>query len=101
VEYRTKLPKKDVERIVIYASSPTQAVVAEVDVLGIDGNSPENLWEKTSSVGGITKEDFDHYFAHHQTAYAYRLGKVFVYPKPKSLHSLGVKSVPQSFVYLP
>ena len=48
----------------------------------------------------IKKEYFDLYFKNRDIAYAYKLGKVEVYSKPKELEDFGLSCAPQSFVYV-
>ena len=40
------------------------------------------------------------YFKNKDIAFAYKLGKVIVYDKPKTLKDLGINYYPQSHVYL-
>ena len=53
-EYRKiKAKRKNIDKMVIYSTSPIMRVVAEVDVEGIIEDSPEKLWEKTKEYSGI------------------------------------------------
>ena len=99
-EYRTKAAKSDVNKILIYETVPVKKVVAEVDILEVIMLPPEELWNQTKLFSGITKEFFDEYFKESEIAYAYKLGKVKVFDKPKELIEFGIKSAPQSFVYI-
>lgn len=62
--------------------------------------SPTELWKETSTLSGVSKEFFNEYFKNRKVAFAYKLGKVKVYKKPKLLTDYGLKAVPQSFVYI-
>lgn len=99
-EYRTKSAKSDVSKILIYVTLPVKKVVAEVEILDVLMLPPKDLWSKTKELSGITKEFFDLYFKGREVGYAYKLGKVKVYEQPKDLIEFGVKSAPQSFVYI-
>lgn len=99
-EYRKHAAKCKVEKIVIYSCAPEKSVVGEVIVKGILAKSKSSLWETTKEHGGISRAKYREYFADSKTAYAYELGDVTVYDKPKSLLDYGIKSAPQSFVYL-
>ena len=99
-EYRTKAAQSDVNKILIYETVPVKKVVAEVDILEVIMLPPEELWNQTKLFSGITKEFFDEYFKEREVAYAYKLGKVKVFDKPKELIEFGIKSAPQSFVYI-
>lgn len=98
-EYRTKVAKKDIDRLIIYATSPIKKVIGEAEILGVLALSPNDLWEETKEFSGITKGFFDNYFKNRKIAYAYKLGKVKVYDEPKDLSEFGLKSAPQSFAY--
>jgi len=99
-EFRTRIPTKPVSKIFIYCTYPVMAVVGEVEVKSIISLDPETLWKTTHAYAGISKEGFLKYFSGHKIAYAYELGRVIVYKKNKPLSENGVKSTPQSFVYI-
>lgn len=99
-EYRTKVAKQQVDTLIIYATKPMMKVVAEVEILGVIATSPEELWNQTKNQSGITKSFFDEYFKDKRVAYAYKLGTVKVYEKPKSLLDFGLRMAPQSFAYV-
>lgn len=99
-EYRKTKCKEDIDSIVIYSTSPVMQIVAEVEVTGIIQDSPQTVWKKTSSASGIDKDFFDSYYSGRTTAVAYVLGKVKRFKKPRQLSDFGVKSAPQSYVYI-
>jgi len=99
-EYRTRVAKKDIEKIIVYCTSPTMKVLAEVEIIDIIQGDPEEVWNMTKGFSGITKDFFDDYFKNRKKAYAYKLGKVLEYKEPKELSDFGVKFAPQSFVYV-
>lgn len=99
-EYRTKAAKRDIDALIIYETNPIKRVVAEAKVLEVLELPPEELWDKTKEYSGISKAFFDGYFEGRDKAYAYRLGEVKVYDEPLELSFYGVKSAPQSFIYL-
>jgi predicted transcriptional regulator len=100
VEYRKVTCRCDVDKILIYSTSPVMKVVGEAAVLEIIEDSPDNVWRLTSQDAGITRSFFDKYYEDKSKAVAFKLGKVTKYNKPLSLSDLGVNSAPQSFVYL-
>ena len=75
-------------------------VVAMVEVLGVEQDSPKNLWQKTHANAGISRPKFMNYFANRSVAYAYRLGALQKFDKPKTLAEYGITAAPQSFVYV-
>lgn len=99
-EFRKVRSRRDVRSILIYSTAPVGHVVGEVEVLGTVDGSPEEVWERTQTYSGISKQFFDDYYSGRQRAIAYALGEVSVYQRPKSLMELGIGSAPQSFVYV-
>lgn len=99
-EYRTKVAKKDINKIIVYSTFPTKKVVAEVEIIEVLIMTPDELWNLTKEQGCISKEFFDEYFYGREVACAYKLGKVKKFEKPLELSDFGVKAAPQSFVYL-
>ena len=99
-EYRTKAAKRDVGKIIIYETNPVKKIVAEVEIMDVLMMEPNKLWDETSEQSGISKKYFDSYFKNRKIAYAYQLGKIKVYDKPKELNEFGLRFAPQSFVYV-
>jgi predicted transcriptional regulator len=99
-EFRTRVAKKSVKKIIIYCTFPTMKVLAEAEIKSIIALNPKELWDKTNQYAGISKDRFFKYFSGHKTAYAYELGKVVSYKTGKPLSDFGCKSAPQSFVYV-
>ena len=99
-EYRKIAAKQDVSTIIIYETVPTKRVVAEAEILDVLEMSPEELWKQTKDGAGITKNFFDEYFDNREIAYAYKLGQIKVYDQMKELKEYGLKTAPQSFVYI-
>lgn len=100
-EYRKiKAKRKNIDKIIIYSTSPVMKVVAEVDVEDILEDSVENIWEQTKMYSGITKEFYIKYYKNKRNAIAYKLGNIKIYDKPKKLSDIGINYIPQSFVYL-
>jgi len=99
-EFRTKVAKKDIDKIIIYSTHPTKKIIAEAKVKRIVYSNPDELWQETKDFAGINKEYFDKYFKNRSVAYAYELGDIFVYDSPKELNDLGFTYAPQSFVYI-
>ncbi|MBO4710515.1 ASCH domain-containing protein [bacterium] len=99
-EFRRQIAKRKVDRILIYSTSPEMKVVAEVEVVGVLKDSPKNLWQKTQKSAGISFSKFMDYFEKCQVAYAYSLGELQAFDKPKLLSDYGISTAPQSFVYI-
>lgn len=99
-EYRKRLCKMEINKIYIYATAPIKMIVGEVEVVNKMSMDKEKLWLETQKYAGITKEFYDQYFEYQDCACAYRIGKVKQYRFPVPLNSVGIKSVPQSFIYV-
>lgn len=99
-EYRKRVPKRPVEKVVVYSSGQEQQVVGEFEVLETIKMKPTSLWNTTKNVAGITKAKFQEYFHDCETAYAFRIGNTVLYETPKKLNEYGVYNAPQSFSYL-
>lgn len=99
-EFRKHLPQEKVDKIVIYSTDPVQRIVGEVEVLGTIMMKPTPLWEFTKTHAGISRAKYRLYFKDCSVAYAFQLGKTQIYKAPKKLEEIGLKSAPQSFVYL-
>lgn len=99
-EYRKQLAKSDVDTILFYCTVPICKVVASAKVEKCLAGSPTAIWEKTKNYSGITRNKYRSYFEGCNTAYAYQLGELSVFDEPKELSEFGIKTVPQSFVYV-
>ena len=100
-EYRKiKAKRNNIDKMIIYSTSPVMKVVAEVDIVDILEETPEKVWKMTKKYSGITKDFYLKYYKNRDVAIAYKLGNVKKYETPLSLEDIGINYVPQSFVYL-
>lgn len=99
-EFRRVLPANPVRRLVLYASSPVMAVVGEVEGWGAVRGSKDEVWAECGEAAGITREEFDAYFAGRPGASAIRLGPATRYAEHRPLADYGLRRPPQSFAYL-
>lgn len=99
-EFRKILCKEKVDGIVIYSTYPVMKVVGEADVLNVLVDSPDVVWSETAPYSGISKHFFDAYYCNRDKAVAFHLGNVRKFKKPKKLSDYGLKTAPQSFVYI-
>ena len=99
-EYRKVKIKKDINKIIIYETSPVKLVVGEVEVLGLIEGSLDEVYNITKDYSGINEDEYYKYFNGCKKAYAYKLGKVIKYKKQLKLSDLNIKSAPQSFFYI-
>lgn len=100
-ELRKRLPKNDVKKIVIYATSPESKVVAVANVRTIHTGEPKKLWKKVASRAGIELKAYKEYFDGCDYAHAIELECVSRFSRPFDISQLGSGiTVPQSFCYL-
>ena len=99
-EFRKVRCKSEVDKIIIYATSPVMKVVAEVEVAGVIEDDVQSVWQLTSEFAGISYDFYEKYYEGKKKAVAYKLGNVKKYSKPKSLSDYGLTFAPQSFVYV-
>ena len=99
-EFRSTVCKQQINKIIIYETSPVSKIVGEVSVSKILKDTPENIWLKTKEYAGIDYDSFMNYFRERKFAFAYVLEKPIKYEIPKLLSEYNIKAVPQSFIYL-
>ena len=100
-EYRKSVFKESVTTIVVYASSPVQRIIGELEIDKILMDTPQRIWNLTSSHSGISKAFFSEYFGGREQAYAIKIAKCNRYPEPINPYEGNKKFFPpQSFRYL-
>jgi len=100
-EFRRSIFKNpDITHIVVYASSPTQKVIGEFEIIDIVHENISILWDITRKYSGISKENFFNYFSDKKKGYAIQIGNITEYDQPLSLRDEFGLSPPQSFIYL-
>ena len=99
-EYRKKLCKENINKIIVYSSSPVKKVIGELIIKQVLYDKKKNIWDKTNIYGGISKEKYDKYYDKCDYAVAYEIEKVVLYDNPKNLNDYNIKTAPQSYVYL-
>lgn len=100
-EFRKVIFKKlDVTTVVVYASSPVQKVIGEFEIDTILTSNPEDIWQRTKKLSGITEKYFYEYFGEREIAHAIKIKEVKKYSKPLSLKDDFNVSPPQSYMYL-
>jgi predicted transcriptional regulator len=105
VELRRTLPRLAVgDGVLVYESSPTRAIVVTAVVAGVVSGSPGELWDDIGRDTGLSRAEYDHYFAGAKQAVAIHLEQVSPIAKPISLATLRKRwswlQPPQSFRYV-
>jgi predicted transcriptional regulator len=101
-EFRRALfRRKNVDTVVLYASSPTCKVVGEFTIDEVLSLALDALWGATQAGGAIDRQYFDQYFQGRATGHALRVKRVRRYRSPLCLRAhFGIEHPPQSFCYL-
>jgi predicted transcriptional regulator len=90
--------------VLLYASSPTKTLVGRAEVEGIEADSRNEIWRRHGPQTGITRTEFDEYFAGSEQAVAIRLRQIHRLQRPRPLadlrHRLSGFRPPQSYRYL-
>jgi predicted transcriptional regulator len=100
-EFRKSIFKRlDVDKVIVYASSPVQRVIGEFEIEDILCEKVDLLWQITQQFAGISKDFYDEYFVNKEVAFAIQVGKIHKFQKPKRLSDYDIYYAPQSFAYL-
>lgn len=99
-EYRKTLPKKNIDKIIIYSTYPIKKIVGEVEVKNVLIDNIDVIWSKTKNYSGTNKEFFLSYYKNKNKAIAYELGEIKLYNPPLLLSDFNINFSPQSFIYL-
>jgi len=100
-EFRRAIFKnKDIEKVLVYASSPVQKVIGEFEIDDILDYDIETLWSETSQASGISKQYFDQYFKGKEQGYAIKIKNIRKYQKPLCIKEDFNIIPPQSFAYV-
>jgi len=102
LEFRRRWAAEPVDKLVIYSSSPTQRIVAAVDVVGVTEASPTALWELAREKGGgVTRQLIYEYFSGKKTGFAIELADVHEFESPVDPKKVFKNFLaPQSFRYI-
>lgn len=100
-EYRKRIFKKDVESVIIYSTMPVGKIVGEFSIGEVINDTPEQLWNQTSSYSGISKEYFLEYFSKHKEGFAIQIKDLIKYDNPITPTDIFKHFIPpQSYMYI-
>ena len=100
-EYRRAIFKRrEVRKVVVYASDPIKRIIGEFEIGEILYDNPENLWTATKDNAGICEKRFLKYFTDKPKGYAIQIKSAKKYKAPLRLESFMLSSPPRSFFYL-
>jgi predicted transcriptional regulator len=101
VEFRKRVFKKEVRRILIYACHPVMSLVGYFDVDDITETTPKQAWKEFGDQGCIKKDAYSDYYSDADKAVAIRIRKAVKFDKPVKLSVIDKNiSPPQSFRYI-
>jgi len=102
LEFRRSWAAEPVDTLVIYSSSPTQKIVAAVNVVGVTEGSPTALWELAKEKGGgVTRQLIYDYFSGKKTGFAIELADILELEHPVDPKKVFKNFLaPQSFRYI-
>lgn len=105
-EFRRVMPVRMPRRVVLYSSHGVGKIVGEFEVARVIGDTLDEVWKQASAYAGITRRQFDEYFAGLEVANAFEVFAPKRYANPVDprvfAESRGLRFVPpQSFAYLP
>jgi predicted transcriptional regulator len=97
---RTLFKKKEVKKILVYASAPISKVIGEFEIEDIVHENISTLWDKTSEYSGISLDYYSKYFQGKESGYAIKVKNPTKYEKELCIvKNFGIRP-PQSFAYL-
>ncbi|MCC7571697.1 hypothetical protein KO465_10350 [Candidatus Micrarchaeota archaeon] len=97
---RTIFKDKNVNIVVVYASSPIQRVIGEFEIDTILNDNLQELWNRTKYYSGISEDYFFEYFNNREHGYAIKIKKTRMYKQKLSLKDDFNMTPPQSFRYM-
>jgi len=105
VELRRVRPRvRKGDLVFVYVSSPVKALLGAFEVECVEEAFPHDLWNKVKCSAGISREQFDGYYAGSSLGFGIILKNYWSLSKPIDL--IGLKSIwsgfhpPQSYRYL-
>jgi predicted transcriptional regulator len=104
VELRRVKPRVQTgDLVVVYASGAVKGIVGAFEVAGVTAATPSSIWKKYNGDSGLSKNEFDSYFASATVGYAIRIGRFWKLLDPVPLKTLRTRSAgfrpPQSYHY--
>ena len=99
-EFRKSIFKKEVNNVIIYATSPKKKIVGYFELEDIIKDTPSNLWNNFSDKAGISKKDFFDYFKGKDEGFALKIGKLAILDDFIDVDCFEDFKAPQSFKYV-
>ena len=100
VELRRVPMRRPVSHIIMYESGGTARIVGIFEVKRIVEERPSAIWRVYNGTTGLTKKEFDVYYAGKRLGIAIEVGEVMRLDEPLSLSELSLDRPPQNFQYV-
>lgn len=101
VEYRKAAPQRHIRYIYIYETKPTMKIIGFFPYSGFYQGTPQDIWDKTKNMAGISKEYFDMYYKDTPKAIALKIFNLTILPEPiMPKEFIKDFTPPQSFKYI-
>ncbi len=98
---KTVFAKKNVEKVVIYSSSPKKKIVGFFKIDKILEEKPQEIWKLCKDSAGISEKDFFKYFEGKDLAYAIKIKYVKKFEEEIDPREISPEfRPPQSYCYL-
>lgn len=100
-EFRRSIFKnKEVNKIIVYASSPVSKIIGEFEIEKILHEDLKSLWNLTKDFSGISEKYYYDYFIGKENGYALEIKKVKLYEEVLCIKDTFGINPPQSFAYV-
>jgi len=100
-EFRKKSFRRDVDKVLVYATKPIGKIVCKFCIGKIVKDEPERLWENYRNFSGLTEEEFFAYFSGVQKGVAIEIKNVERFTEPIDPKKIYPQfTPPQSWIYL-
>jgi predicted transcriptional regulator len=100
-EFRKQRPKRVIDRVFIYESSPSKSIVGCFSVRRIHSGSPEEIWRKCKERSGMGRNNYLTYCNGTKIIHALEIKKTLRFDSPiNPFKILSDFKPPQSYLYL-
>ena len=101
VEFRKKVFADTVKIAFVYSSFPQKKIIGYFKIVHIEKGTPQEIWDKYSAVGCISKQKFDTYYTGHKFAYGIEISAFGSYDMPLNPYEFNPSfRAPQSYCYV-
>ena len=102
IEFRKLEFKRDVSKVIIYASSPHKKIIGFFSIKAIHKKSPRKIWKQFGTLGNISKAEYNEYYDGKDVAVGIEVDKITRFDTPIDPQDIiSDFNIPQSFSYFP